>query len=247
MAANYNQSYGAGTSVFFPEGIDGWHLKSQTPNESMSIDNITRDENGHYLTGSRHLGGNQAAYTEVWECDGDNSGAPEIEIGDIDDLICVESASLRCVNNDRPVLTITGHVHQKTETDSGNGHGDAKHIGDTFECTFAFPTGAYGAVNPFDGAGISTINDYEITESTQTFSINHSDEPGRTGEFLVGTSRGVVLTATMNLTTANTVTVGKASDGWAVTSKSSPATNEGVVKQTVSGSKYIDTSDDRST
>jgi len=235
MTASYNQSYGAGTSVFYPSGISGWHLKSQSPTKSMSIDNISRDDNGHYLTDSRHVGGKQSQYTEVWEPDGDNAGAPDIEIGDIDNTICVESASLRCTQG-RPELTITGHVHETKEDNA------ARHIGDTYECDFEFPSGAYGTVNPFPGAGIDSVNDYEITESTQTFSVNHIDEPGRSGEFLVGASRGVIRTGQMNLTTANTVALGvKSGTGWAITNTTSPATNEGVVKQTVTGTKYIST------
>ena len=239
MTASYNQSYGAGTSVFFPSGISGWHLVSQTPNESLTIDNTPKNADGDPITadGSRHVGGKQKQHTEVWAPDGDSSTLSSLTIGDIDDDKAIVSASLQCTNNGRPTLTLTGHVHDTKETES------AEHIGDTLVCSFAFPTNAYGAVNPFPGAGdnIAAINDYEITSSTQTFAVNHIDEPGRTGEFLVGASRGATRTGQMSLTTANTVTLGKGSGGWAITSKSQPTTNEGVVKLTVEGSMPIAT------
>ena len=64
----------------------------------------------------------------------------------------------------------------------------------------------------------------------------------RAGERATGASRGVIRTGQMNLTTANTVALGvKSNTGWAITNTTSPATNEGVVKQTVTGTKYIST------
>lgn len=237
----YNQAYGAGDSVFFPSGISGWHLKSKTPNKSTTIDNIVKDTEGHFIESSRHVGGKQSQYTEEWECDGDSTTAPSVTIGDISDTVCVESASLVCSNNDRPKLTLTGHVHEQLEDQA------AKHIGDTYTCVFQFPTGAYGAVNPFPSeASVSGIENYEITSSTQTFSIQHTDEPGITGEFLVGVSRGVTVTAHLDATTANTVTLGTGSAGWKVTSVSEPRSNEGVAKISVDGSKYVSTAVDAS-
>jgi len=232
----YNQSYGAGSPVLLAS-LTGWHLASCTPNESMSIDTNVKDEDGDPITGSRHLGGERQDYTEVWEPDGDNSTLASLTIGDVDTNKAIVSASLDCVNNGRPKLTLTGHVHSTKEDNAAN------HIGDTYVCVFAFPTNAYGAVNPFPNAGsnISAVNDYEITSSNQTFTFNHVDEPGRTGEFLVGISRGVTRTGRMQATTANTVTIGVASNGWAMTSKSQPTSNESVVKLTVDGSLLIAT------
>lgn len=229
----YNQEYGAGTSVFFPGGISGWHMVSQTPNQSMTIDNISRGTTGNYLPASRHVGGQQSQYTEEWEPDGDSSTAPSVTIGDISDDTCVESASLTCSNNARPKLSLSGHVHEQNATSS------AKHIGDMYECTFEFPSNAYGAVNPFpSAASVSGVENYEITSSTQTFTITHTDEPGSNGEFLVGVSRGVQIVCHFDATTANTVTIGTGSSGWKITSISSPRTNESVAKISVDGSKY---------
>lgn len=228
----YNQSYGAGTSVLLGS-LSGWHLKSQSPNESLSIDTISRDSDGHYLTDSRHVGGQQKQITEVWEPDGDNAGAPSVTIGD-DGAKCIESASLRCTTT-RPELTIVGHVHEQKADNA------ATHIGDSKSVTFEFPSQAYGTVNPFPGAGISDISDYEITESTQTFAVNHIDEPGRDGEFLVGASRGIIRTGSMNVTTANTVDIGAGNNGWKITTKNPTKTNDGVVKMTVTGTQYLST------
>jgi len=242
MTASYNQSYGAGDSVFFPGGISGWHLVRCTPTESLSNQNISRDHDGYYIDTSLKAGGKQASYVEEWECDGDNTTAPSVTIGKIDATTAVEYAELSCANNVRPRLTIAGHVHMQKET------ADAKHLDGSYECTFAFPSGAWGAVNPFpdSGTAMSTVNDYEITSSTQRFSMNHIDEPGRTGEFLVGASRGVIRTGHAELTTANTVTVGVAANGWIISSKSEPRTNEGVAKMTIDGTRYIDESADAS-
>lgn len=236
--ATYNQAYGAGESVLCENGIQGWHLVSTNPVDSLANDHVNRDSDGHFLDGSRHVGGKRAQITEVWQPDGDSSTLTGFQIGDVDNLVCIESASLACVNNDRPRLTLTGHIHKQTESVTG---GSAKHIGDKYTCTFVLPTNCYGAVNPFPNAGISTVNDYEITSSTQTFTIAHVDEPGITGEFLVGVSRGVTRTGEMALTTANEVEIGAGDNGWKIMSAARPTANEGVVKLTVNGTQYIST------
>lgn len=235
MTVVYNQSYGAGSPVLL-SGLTGWHVKSCTPNESMEIDTRVKNATGQPITGSRHLGGERTEYTEVWEPDGDTSTLSTLTIGDISPTKAIVSASLECTNAGRPTLTLIGHVHSSSEDAA------AKHIGDTLSCTFQFPTSAFGAVNPFPAAaGVSGVLDYEVTRSVQTYSVDHTDEPGRTGEFLVGVSRGATLTVEMNATTANTVSLGVASGDWAVTNKSTPTTNESVVKLTVTGSKILAT------
>ena len=230
----YSQQYGATGSVFF-NSITGWHLKSTTPTSSIENTHVVRDSGGHYLPDSKKSSGAKTTITEVWECNGDSTAAPSVKIGKISALVAVDSASLACTGSGRPTLTITGHRHDEKQDNA------CTHLDGAYECQFEMPPNAYGAVNPFGSAvsGFEDLEDYEITASTQTFAIGHTDENGKTGKFLVGASRGVTLTAHLEATTANTVEVGDSGD-WVINSASRPTTNEGLVKLTVDGIKYID-------
>lgn len=231
----YSQYYGAKGSVLASGGIAGWHLVSTSPTDTMANTSIQKTSEGHYIGDSKHTGGQRRTITETWKPDGNNSGAPTVVLGDVSDTVAVESASLACTGSDRPTLTLTGHIHETRENNA------CKHIGDTYSYTFEMPGAAYGVADPFDG-DISGAEDYEMTGSTQTVSIDHVDEFGKTGEFLVGCSRGVRVTGHYDATTDNNASVGDVNGkDWTVTNVSKPTTNEGMVKLSVDAVRYVST------
>jgi hypothetical protein len=237
MAASWKQYYGAKGSILASGGIDGWHLVSTSPTKSMANTSIQKNEDGDFITASKKSSGKRLTITETWKPDGDTSGAPTVTIGDINGTTAVESASLQCPGTDRPTLTITGHVHETTQDDNAS----CKHIGDTIDYQFTMPDDAYGAADPF-GGDVTGASAEEITSSTETATIGHVDEYGRTGEFLVGCSRGLTVTAHYDATTDNDCAVGDVKDkDWTITSSAKPTTNEGMVKLSVDGTKYIPT------
>lgn len=230
----YSQYYGAKGSILAGNGIPGWHLVSTSPTETMANQSIQKNADGHFIEDSLHSGGNRKAITEVWKPDGDSATAPQVELGDVGNLVALESASLACTGSDRPTLTLTGHIHGTTEDSA------CKHIGDKVKHTFKMPASAYGAANPFGGDLTGGAEDYEITSSTETAAIDHVDEYGRTGEFLVGCSRGLRVTGHYEATTDRDLAAGD-NGGWTVTSVATPTTNEGMKKLTVDGVKYVST------
>ncbi len=230
----YAQHYGAKDSVLAPGGIAGWHLVSTSPTETMANQSIQKDADGHFIEDSLHSGGNRKNITETWKPDGDSAAAPTVTLGDVGNLVALESASLACTGSDRPTLTLTGHVHGSVEDNA------CKHIGDTKQHTFKMPSNAFGATDPFGGEISGGAEAYEITSSTETAAIDHVDEYGRTGEFLVGCSRGLRVTAHYEATTDHDIAAGDDGD-WTITSVAKPTTNEGMVKLTVDGIKYVST------
>ena len=232
----YNQAYGAGQSAFYPSGITGWHLESATPTDNVANTNATHDSDGYYIPSSKKSTGKQRSITEVWRPDNDDSSLGKVKIGKIDDRTAVESAELACSGSDRPTLTIVGHVHLEQEVNA------AKHQDGSYECEFVFPDGAYGAVDPFEGAA-GGVEAYEITSSTERYSMNHQDEPGQTGKFLVGISRGVTRNAHFEATTANAAAIGDSGDtDWTITNVGKPRTNQGMAKCSADGVMYINES-----
>lgn len=235
MAASWKQYYGAKGSILASGGIDGWHLVSTSPAGQMANSSIQKDKDGHFISASKHTGGARQTITETWKPDGNDATSLEVTLGDVANDVAVESASLACTGSDRPTLTLTGHIHLTSENNS------CKHIGDTYKHTFHMPSAAYGVADPFNGA-IPGAAEFEMTSSTQTATIDHVDEYGRSGEFLVGCSRGVRVTGHYEATTDNEATLGDvAQTAWTVTNVNAPTSNEGMKKLTVDAVKYVST------
>ena len=227
-----NQAYGSGGGTLLTN-VSGWYLKNNTKTDNAGNTNIVRDEEGYYDPNSAKMTGARMDITEVWEAAGDSTSLPgNLKVGKVDADTNIDSISLNCTNSGRPTLTIVGHVHQAKASNAPG------HLDGSYACSFQFPSGAYGAVNPF-GSAVSDVDDAEVTSSTQTYAMNHQDENASNGELLAGISRGVTMTGHMECTTANNVTSGVKSGGLIVNSSSKPLTNEGLQKLTVDGVKYI--------
>lgn len=229
------QGYGAGEATLL-SNPGKWHLKSNTKTDNAGNENIVRDSDGYWDPDSIKTTGARVDITEVWEAAGDETQLPsDLSVGKVDDKTNIDSITLGTTSTGRPTLTVVGHVHGAKAT------GAPGHLDGSYKCHFEFPSGAYGAVNPF-GSDVGDVDDMEVTSSTQTFSMNHQDEPGANGELLAGISRGVTMTGHMECTTANTVESGVKDHGLIVRTSSKPLTNESLHKLTVDGTRYIDES-----
>ena len=226
-------TYGAGTS---PLGLTiyGWHLKSVKETESYETVNVVKTTDGYYIPASLKAVGKVKRIVETWEVDGDSSTACAVTLGSSGDVSAVDSASLSTSGSGRPTLTVNGHTHLDVETGS-------VHTAGSYEVEFAFPSGAYGAVNPFTGATITGLTDIEIQSSTQTATMDHQDEPSSTGKFLCGVSRGVKIEASLNATTDATPAIG-ANGGWTLRMKDGDKVNDQFRKLQITGEQYIDES-----
>ena len=228
--------YGAGTSALFPSGITGWHLKTNTPSQGFDFVGVVKTALGYFIPDSMKARGKKTTVNETWEPDGDATDACVVRIGKTGALSAVDNAKLDTPNSGRPQLSASGHVHDEAE-DASNAHLDGY-----YDVTFVFPTGAYGAVNPFTGATITGLSDYEIQSASQTASMEHQDENGISGKFVVGASRGVKIEASLSAVSGATLALSEDNGGWLMKTKSEPQTNEGLRKVTITGEMYIDES-----
>lgn len=229
------QQYGAGNSILYPSGIAGWHLVSVNDTDSYENRHVVKKATGHYIVDSMRANGAKSTIQEVWEPDGDASGTVRITIGKTDTLVAVDNASLACDGSSRPRLTVNGHKH-------GDQYSDSEHQEGSYDIEFAMPQTMYGAVNPFSGATFSQLQGWEIQSSSQTASMNHQDETGIDGKFLVGKSVGVKLESSMQICTAATIAKAENNGGWIIHSVAGAATQDGFRKYTVTGEMYIDES-----
>lgn len=226
-------TYGAGASVLGLT-ISGWHLKNVKVSESYEAMNIVKTGDGYYIPASLKPKGKIKRIVETWEPDGDEASAPTVVLGSAGTVKAVDSASMAYNNSGRPVLTINGHEHLDIEI-------GAVHIAGTYSFTFAMPSGAYGSVNPFDGATISGLTDYQIQTSTQSVSIDHQDEVSGTGSFLVGVCRGVKVEGMLNAVTDCAAAIGT-NGAWTLRSKEGDKVQDQIRKLQISGEKYVDES-----
>ena len=227
-------TYGAASSVLVPGGIAGWHLVDNTPSQSFDKAEASKGILGHYIPASLKAVGKKTTLSETWEPDGDASGAPSVTLGKRSSKVATDSATLTCGSSSRPRLVLAGHRHDDGEEGADHEAGEAV-------VTFEFPEGAYGAVNPFTGATISGLSDFQIQSSVQAASMDHLDEPSINGQFLVGISRGLKRTASLSATTDAVPSIGL-TDGWLIRMRSLPSSNSQFRKISMEGEMYVDES-----
>lgn len=225
-------TYGAASSVLVPGGIAGWHLVDNTPSQAFEKVDVSKKISGHYIPASLKGVGKKTTIAETWEPDGDESGAPSVTLGKRSGKTSLDSASLTCGSSARPRLALAGHRHDDGQVASDHEAGE-------YEVSFAFPEGAYGAVNPFVGATISGLSDFQIQSSVQTASMDHLDEPDINGQFLVGISRGVKRTASLSATTDAVPSIG-ITGNWLIRTRALPSGNSQFRKISMEGEMYVD-------
>lgn len=211
---------------FMTATMTGWHLVSSAKNAAQSV-NVTKTATGLYLDNPTAYG-LTFNYTDVYEADGDATGAPTITLGGTAAAINITGVSISGSNTTRPRITLTGHEHS-----GGTG---TTHVTQSTTVTPPIPTSCYGGCDPFNGAtGVAAT---EIQSFSWSATIDHVDAADSGGNFLCGKSAGTHYEASLEAVSDATPVVPA---GWTMTTWSIESINDGFKRISLGGSKWIAT------